>query len=275
MFDVLKAMPSKTTKLFEILPGKLKKSQDNILAYIASANTYIEIARFTDDGVLIAEKWIDEPVGIVENIGEVIYKQTDNAERKTAKLNLVKDKNGSVGLSNVLSLIRQLITRPTYKSSRIIYSSQNKTITLIGKWSEKVDGVENGLKKVFDELSETDLNIYMQSGKFDNKGGFNMLSIEGWSTKVVQEASNKGIELGTKAFDDYIWETYNKPWLESAMQRGDDVILWSDPNNIPSKEFTDGIGKTFYGREVDFFKNNSSKYGYDYSEGIKIGSFLK
>src|SRR5690606_5237093 len=41
MFDVLKAMPSKTTKLFEILPGKLKKSQDNILAYIASANTYI------------------------------------------------------------------------------------------------------------------------------------------------------------------------------------------------------------------------------------------
>lgn len=178
-----------------------------------------------------------------------------------------------------LSLTRQLIVRPTYLSNRIVWSNPNKTTTLIGKWSELVKGQENGLKKVFSELSETDLNIYMKSGKFDNFGGFNMLSIEDWGTKVVQEARAKGIVEGTKAFDDYIWETYNKPWLENAMQRGDDIVLWSNPNlklNMETYYKKENIlGKSFYGREIEFIENNASKYGYDYNRGISIGIFSK
>ncbi|GHV17695.1 hypothetical protein FACS1894169_13320 [Bacteroidia bacterium] len=72
-----------------------------------------------------------------------------------------------------------------------------------------------------------------------------MLSIgDDWgSAKALLEA--KGIKEGTKAFDDFIWETYNRPWLESAMQRGDDIVIWSNPmkqvnllkpfNNLPSR----------------------------------------
>ncbi len=50
----------------------------------------------------------------------------------------------------------------------------------------------------------------------------------------------------TKAFDDFIWDTYNKPWLESALQRGDDIVIWSDPINLKKTEYIDGvIGPSF------------------------------
>ncbi len=176
---------------------------------------------------------------------------------------------------NLLSVIRQLLSKPSYLPNRIIWSKPNKTITFIGKWSEEIAGQQNGLQKVFGELSESDLNIYMQSGKFDHPGGFNMLSIEGWTTTVVEEAAKKGIMRDTKAFDDFIWDTYNRPWIESAMQRGDDIIIWSNPNNLPVKVFKDGVGITFYERELEFLKINSSKYGYDYNKGINLGTFSK
>ena len=274
--QILGKIPANVSKLLTALSGKLKKLQNNVLAYVLSANTYIEIARFTDEGVIIAEKWIDEPVQIIETIGEVTYKKADDVAEITEEIGIVKNASGEYGLSNALSLIRQLLARPTYKSFRTIYSNQNKTTTLIGKWSELLNGNQNGLQKVFNELSDTDLNIYMQSGKFDNKGGFNMLSIEGWSTTVVQEAVEQGITVGTKAFDDFIWNRYNKPWLESAMQRGDEIILWSSPNHLSRKRYSDGIfGDSFYQRELNFLKDNSSYYGYNYTESIQLGMFSK
>lgn len=77
---------------------------------------------------------------------------------------------------------------------------------------------------------------------------------------------------------DYIWTTYNKPWLESAMQRGDDIILWSDPLlNINLYKQFNGIpsGPTFLNRELEFIKLNASKYGYNYNNGLNTGTFLK
>ena len=270
---------SNVSKVMKALPGKLKKLQNNTLAYIISLNTYVVIARYTDDGVLIATKWVDEPIEVVESIGEVIYKKADDLAENTSVIGIVKDANGGYGLSNALSLIRQLITKPTYRPFRTIYSNPNTTTTLIGKWDEILNGSQNGLKKVRDELVDADLNIYMQSGKFENKGGFNMLSIEGWNTKVVKEATDKGISVDTKAFDDFIWEKYNKPWLESALQRGDEIILWSDPtlnSNLEVFYQLENIqGMSFYGREIDFIKKNASKYGYNFTEALNSGTLSK
>lgn len=47
------------------------------------------------------------------------------------------------------------------------------------------------------------------------------LSIEDWSG-IAKRLELKGIKEGTKVFDDYISENYNKPWLESALQLGDE-----------------------------------------------------
>lgn len=134
------------------------------------------------------------------------------------------------------------------------------------------------LEEVFKELGETDLNIYLLSGKFDNIGGFNMLSIEDW-TSLADEIESLGIKSKTKAFDDYIWNNYNKPWLENALQRGDDIVVWSNPflkENIDKFFSLDGIrGKSFYGREIDFIEQNASRYGYDFDLGINSGTFSK
>jgi hypothetical protein len=38
---------------------------------------------------------------------------------------------------------------------------------------------------------------------------------------------------------------------------------------------TDGIGISFFEREVDFLRNNSARYGYSYNNGINSGVFSK
>lgn len=166
------------------------------------------------------------------------------------------------------SVIRQLVSRPSYRPDRIIFSRANKTSTFIGKWDEIVGGQQNGLQKVFNELSENDLNIYLLTGKLDHPGGFNMLSIDNFAAKQAEyvEKLNLNQINSSWTFDDYIWEAYNKPWLESALQRGDDIVIWSDP--ISSRT-------GFYKRELDFIQSNSSIYGYDYNAGVNIGIFSK
>ncbi len=173
--------------------------------------------------------------------------------------------------SNLPAIVRQLTVKPKYLSSRIIFSNPDKTITVIGRW-------QGELEEVYKALSAQDLNIYMLSGKFEHKGGFNMLSMDDWS-KIKANIEAKGIKEGTKAFDDYIWDNYNKPWLESALQRGDDVVIWSNPNELTSleKPFTLDMtkGATFFARELDFIKANATKYGYDYNKGVTSGTFSK
>lgn len=172
------------------------------------------------------------------------------------------------GAGNLPSLIRQLVSKPSFKPLRTIWSKQNNTTTFIGKWDELVNGQQNGLQKVYDELSQSDLNIYMQSGKFDHPGGFNMLSIDNFPAKQAEYAQklSAGQINSSWSFDDYIWEAYNKPWLESALQRGDEIIIWSDPINSRTG---------FYKRELDFIQTKASQYGYDYNTGISSGAFSK
>ena len=195
----------------------------SVFAYnVTTLKANVVLAKIDAENVFKEIRWLNEGQ-VVERLEDIRY--IADGVQKTASLTLVKqgDKVGfrvSEGLENLPSMIRQLLSKPSYKPFRSIYSKLDKTTTFIGKWDEIVGGKQNGLQKVFDELSENDLNIYMQSGKFDHPGGFNMLSIEDWNIRVVEEAAKKGIAPNTKAFDDYIWETYNKSWLESALQRG-------------------------------------------------------
>ena len=108
----------------------------------------------------------------------------------------------------------------------------------------------------------------MQSGKFDHPGGFNMLSIDNFSAKQAEYAQKltSGQINKSWTFDDYIWEAYNKPWLESALQRGDDIVIWSDP--IKSRT-------GFYKRELDYIQSRASQYQYDYNSGFNNGTFSK
>lgn len=187
----------------------------------------------------------------------------DNEITRTYRL--LKKVNGA---GNLPSLIRQLVSKPSYKPLRTIWSKENKTTTFIGKWDELVSGQQNGLQKIYGELTQSDLNIYMQTGQFDHPGGFNMLSIDNFPVKQAEYAQkiSSGQINSSLTFDDYIWDAYNKPWLESALQRGDDIVIWSDPINSST-----GL----YKRELEFIQNKASQYGYDYIGGITSGTFSK
>jgi hypothetical protein len=65
---------------------------------------------------------------------------------------------------------------------------------------------------------------------------------------------------------DEFWETVNKPWLDDAISRGDNIRLVSSPQDLYAINVTDAIGnfvldasgnkiKSIFGREVDLLKS--------------------
>jgi hypothetical protein len=88
-----------------------------------------------------------------------------------------------------------------------IISNVNKTTTILGRWSSDMKFIKN-------EMDILDFNVGTSFGKvLENKGGFNFLNIPN--------------ELEEASYD--FFNQYNKPWLEVAIQRGDDIILATPP----------------------------------------------
>jgi hypothetical protein len=83
---------SNVSKVFKALPGKLKKLQNNTLAYVLSANTYIEIARYTDGGTLLIDKWLDTGEEILGKVDDININ-----DEFTDALELIKRSNGTLG----------------------------------------------------------------------------------------------------------------------------------------------------------------------------------
>jgi len=84
---------------------------------------------------------------------------------------------------------------------------------------------------------------------------------------------NSGDEIGYwKKVTDEFWDVANKPWLEDAIKRGDNIRFVSNPTDDlaiyvtkkGSKEFVlDGAGnkiKSIIGREVDLLKENGYRF---------------
>jgi len=91
-----------------------------------------------------------------------------------------------------------------------------------------------------------------------------MLSIDNFvekQTEYVQKL-NSGKISSSWTFNDYIWDAYNKPGLESALQRGDDIVIWSDPIKLKTG---------YYKRKLDFLQSEANQYGYNFNSGIENG----
>jgi hypothetical protein len=158
----------------------------------------MEIAKFGANGILKPTRYlltVSEEHNLILSFDDVPYYNL-SGKKVAGKIELWKNTKTGDYLwkildNNMPSVIRHLQTKPSYLPLRTIWSKEGKTTTFIGKWSEIIEGKENGLKIVFEELSKqnstVDFNIYMLSGKFDHPGGFNLLSIEGWNTKGLSK----------------------------------------------------------------------------------------
>jgi len=122
-------------------------------------------------------------------------------------------------------------------------SSNAKLVAAPGKTTTIIGVYEPDMKAVI-----SDLNLGKNVDFGPKPGGFNVLDVPNGLAKK-----------------ETFWQDYNQPWLQKAIDRGDEFILASDPavkSNITRvNKLTQVVEPSGFGREVDYLKR--SGYVYD------------
>jgi hypothetical protein len=123
--------------------------------------------------------------------------------------------------------------KPSWKSERIVSPTEGKTTTLIGNYKSDMQHILGEFK-------------YPKTTDFGPKeGGFNLLN--------VPDDVTIGVDF---------WKQFNEPWLKQATNRGDDVVVMSNPSD--QALLSKGGRRTGFGREVDFMNRLVSEGKYDF-----------
>lgn len=124
----------------------------------------------------------------------------------------------------------------TPSSEAVLKTTENKTTTILGRYIPDMIVV---LEKTGNKPTE---------GAGENTGGFNVL--------------NKDTDLKGDAF----WKTYNEPWLDAAIARGDVFILATPPTKNSLTPLNKKTGKrevSMFGREYNYLTDPANGYKYD------------
>ena len=126
-------------------------------------------------------------------------------------------------------------------SGAVLKANPNKTTTIIGSF-------DKDMKNIIDEMGN------VKSTDFGAKnGGFNVLNVP---DEMYKDA-------------DQFWNEINKPWLDEAIKRGDDIVLATKPEGIVLSYVDRITGEevvTGFGREYNYL----IKRGYDYDAVTNI-----
>jgi hypothetical protein len=113
-------------------------------------------------------------------------------------------------------------------------ANPNKTTTVLGSYKKD-------MKNIIDEMGN------VKSTDFGpKKGGFNVLNVP---DELVDP--------------DTFWDLYNKPWLDKAISRGDDIVLATKPEGRALSYIDINTGNemlTGYGREYYYLLDNDYVY---------------
>jgi hypothetical protein len=129
---------------------------------------------------------------------------------------------------------------PNFRSSNgaALLPNPDKTTTVLGRYKPDMDAIINEQLKL---PKSTDMGA--------KPGGFNVLNLPDHLYKTP----------------DQFWKEYNQPFLDKAIQRGDDFLMATDPNDI--RHLLDLNGQlTGFGREVKHLRQN----GYVYDAARKM-----
>ncbi len=119
----------------------------------------------------------------------------------------------------------------------------NRTNTILGSYG-------GDTKRILAESS------YPKTENFGpNKGGINILNVP--DEKYVNP--------------DQFWKDYNEPFLRSAMNRGDNIVMATKPTTgVLTRTLEDGtVVRSGFGREYDFLKANGYRYEVETSTMIR------
>ncbi len=141
----------------------------------------------------------------------------------------------------VVSLMKKELTPSS--GVRVLVNSE-RTTTVLGSYASDMERIV------------TELN-YPKTLDFDAKvGGFNVLNVPDEFYKSLSSLE--------------FWEKYNKPFLDAAIKRGDDIVLATRPTaNVLRRALPDGrVVKTGFGREYDHLL--AAGYRYDEARSMMI-----
>ncbi len=125
-------------------------------------------------------------------------------------------------------------------------ANSNKTTTIIGAFKYEENGkiIYNDMMQLFENFGNLKCIDFGPK-----KGGFNVLNV-----------NDAYYEPGV------FFYKYNKPWLEEAINRGDDIVCASDPriDKLVFKKKTNGEldynKRTGFGKEIEILEKNGYHY---------------
>lgn len=129
-------------------------------------------------------------------------------------------------------------------SGGVIAANPNKTTTVLGRWTDDMKSIIGD--KTDNAISQLEPGSYLpKTTDFGTKpGGFNVLNVP------------KDVEI---AAEGRFFETVNKPFLDAAIKRGDDVALATIPRYKSDYITADGSFKGNYAKELDYLVKNNYK----------------
>ena len=114
---------------------------------------------------------------------------------------------------------------------------RNKTTTLLGRWNPDMKIIKN-------KMLPEEFNVGTSFGNLnENQGGFNFLNIP----DEVADASSD------------FFNEYNKPWLQKAIERNDDILLTTKPIDKSDYFYPNGELIGSYAYELKFLVQNNYK----------------
>ena len=136
------------------------------------------------------------------------------------------------------------------------------------KLDEQATTTVTGTLDDTDSLARRGIKLPGATVMGENPGGINILRSPKWKEiqlKYKPLLDSQGETAFWKAVTDEFWETVNKPWLDEAIARGDQLRFVSNPNDERSlfvlsknkKSFVLDNGKkiqSIFGREVEYLK---------------------
>jgi hypothetical protein len=140
------------------------------------------------------------------------------------------------GLSAGTEDIGKIITEIKYKpSSGVIFKANpNKTTTILGNYDRDMKSIINEMGNVKSTYSG------------EKKGGFNVLNVP---DELYDE--------------DTFWNFYNKPWLDESINRGDDIVLATSPDDsvLMRIDYSNGEEKlSGFGKEIRYLTEKGYVY---------------
>ena len=137
-------------------------------------------------------------------------------------------------------------------SSGVIFKANpRKTTTILGNYY-------NDMQYIIDELGNVKSTYFGP-----NNGGFNVLNVP--------------YEIYKSLTPEQFWERYNKPWLDEVIQRGDDIVLATEPEGDFLYKFNTKTHKreiSGFGREYNYLKKKGYVYDAATNKMIKREDIL-